>query len=82
MNEAIQKINDLRIRILQAQALRKEGKEEEATRMEPSREELRLGLIALRSQRSTVATAAAEKAQARKESKAPLDLASLFIKPV
>ena len=81
MNEAIQKINDLRVRVLQAQTLRKEGKTEEAERMEPSREELRQGLIALRSQRSTVATEAAAKAQKRKEAKAPLDLNALFIKP-
>ena len=80
MNEAIQRINDLRVRVLQAQALRKEGKTEEAAKMEPSREELRQGLIALRSQRSTISVEAAAKAQKRKEAKAPLDLNALFTK--
>jgi len=81
MNEAIQKINDLRVRVLQAKTLRKEGKPEEADKMEPTREELRQGLIALRSQRSTISVEAAAKAQKRKEAKAPLDLAALFTKP-
>jgi len=57
----ITKINDLRSRILKAKALRSEGKEDAAQAVQPSPEELREGLIALRQHRGKSVESAARK---------------------
>lgn len=67
---------DLRSRCIQAHQLAKEGKTAEAECIQPSLEEIREGLIALRSDRER----ATEKKAASAASTIPLNLNDLFTK--
>lgn len=65
MPTPIEVINDYRQRILKCKALRAAGDEEGAKAIEPTDEELRDGLVALRAHRGQ----AVEKSAAKKKSK-------------
>ena len=60
---ALAEINDMRGRILRARDLRAEGKHAEALEVEPTAEELREGLLALRASRATARDTRAAKRQ-------------------
>ncbi len=77
MNPEVQQINDLRLRIVRARDLRAEGRTAEADAMDPSPEELREALLALRRMRET-AVSSRLKRKEQKAAIASMDLNDLF----
>ena len=77
LNPEIQAINDLRLRIVKARDLRAEGRTAEADALDPSAEELRRALIALRKSRESAMTAKLQQREKR-AAIASMDLNDLF----
>lgn len=78
---AIQKLNDLRSRVLRASELRALGRYDEANAMDPTNEEIRQGLIQLRTERGE-ATRTSDEKKAKAQAAAPLNLNDLFSKEI
>lgn len=77
-DEARKLINDYRMRCVRAADLRRAGDTAGADAIDPTDDELREGLLALRNAREVETAATAEKKRKRAEAKIPLDLNDLF----